>query len=1135
MPVAAHLSVARGVSVLLVILMLVAPPLAPQDTDLPFGKRMVRDWVLDRLGDMAGRELSIEGDIDVDLGWTPKVRVGQVRVANAAWGRARHLLELEALEVRVDMQQLLGGRVRLPQLTLIRPTLFLEVSPAGEANWILGGSEQTIVESAAAPGGELGNLPQIDRLRVIGGDLRYLSHGGDADGGDGQWVEGHIDAAGGSLTGEGVDLAASGSLGGDAFNILLRSAALDELRGGDHPSPVFLSATAGSSRLRVEGTAVRLFALRGIDLELTAAGPGFHRLPLLTGLPESPPFELRGRLLGDAGDWRLEALQTTIGRSSLRGSAGFQRGGERPRITADLTAQTLALDELLSIAPEPTADAAAAAADRVTLPDGAIDLSVLTTLDADLAFTAERLIYERLRLQRVRAELHLDDGVLRLEPLSAAAGSGRISTRVKLGTEPLQASARVRLRDVALASLLHAGGSTDRGLGVLEGTLALRLPPRQSAGAGALVLQPAVALERLHVTRGRLGYREPARSTDVLLTLAAGPDQPGPRLHVQGRLRGMPLDGSVSADPLPRLLSQTDYGLEGRLEVGDSDLSGELVLDTAGVDPTVDADLSSATLDVAALSGLMPAAEGAGRTPAFHTDLNVRLDYTAGRILLDGSSITDLDIETRLADRRLRLGPLRLSWQMPAQDTLLELALDAPEDGHVRGRLKGRLRGHPVAATVGADAWLQLRDGGPPGNWWLRLTPADTRIELSGSLRDLLSPGTLDLDLRAEGDDTGPLSRLLGVSLPTLPPYALSAQVHRDGPQVVLRDLDASVGASDLSGKVTLDLAAEPPAVRAELRSDRLDYDDLTAFLSDPQPEPPGGLFPTAPLRLDRLAGAVQGRLDYRARRIIAAEVPLDALRLAARLRDGRLGLAPLRFGVGGGRVTLDLDMAIARRPPRAELSGEIARVDLRRVLNPFGLTDESLGIVGGRCQLWMRGDSIAELLGSADGGLFLLMTGGVLEQLLIELAGLDLGEAMLALVDEDRVPIDCAYLSLRSRGGQVTVENLSVDTRDTLFVGGGGLDLQAERLDVVIEARPKDASLPAFSSPLRLEGPLTDPRLDLVSGELLARGALAIGLAAAQPVAALLPLIEVGGDADSPYCNGLMQALEQAVEETRP
>jgi hypothetical protein len=113
-------------------------------------------------------------------------------------------------------------------------------------------------------------------------------------------------------------------------------------------------------------------------------------------------------------------------------------------------------------------------------------------------------------------------------------------------------------------------------------------------------------------------------------------------------------------------------------------------------------------------------------------------------------------------------------------------------------------------------------------------------------------------------------------------------------------------------------------------------------------------------------------------------------------------------------------------------------------------------------------------------------------------------------------------------------IATLAVDTVDTLFVGGGDIDLDRERLNLVIEARPKDQSLPAFSSPLRLQGPLTDSALDLVSAELLARGALAVGLVAAQPLAALLPLIEPGGGAGSPYCDGLMEAMRSARREAR-
>jgi len=350
---------------MLLALLLAMTPLAAQDEELPFGKRKVRDLVVGQLSEMTGREMTIAGDIDIDLGWQPSMRIEQVRVANAAWGRAEHLLRLDALEVQIDMRTLLKGDVRLPRLALIGPKLYLEVSEQGDANWVLGGEEQTVVEAAAAPEGEPGNLPVIDQIEVHGGEIRYLDHRDKTP----RWVEGHIDEAGGSLDADGVDVAASGSLGEKPYSIVLRTASLDDLRRGEDPSPVYLIATAGGSRLMAQGTVVAPFDLRGIDVVIQAHGAGFDKLPLLAGLPPSPPFALEARVTGGAGDWLLQQLDARIGRSTMSGRLGLDLTGPRPLVTADLTAGTLAVGELLAILPE---DGAAPEPEPQAEPIGAI-------------------------------------------------------------------------------------------------------------------------------------------------------------------------------------------------------------------------------------------------------------------------------------------------------------------------------------------------------------------------------------------------------------------------------------------------------------------------------------------------------------------------------------------------------------------------------------------------------------------------------------------------------------------------------------------------------------------------------------------------------------------------------------------
>jgi len=865
-------------STLLLSILTFVPVLAAGE--LPFGQSKVREAVLSGLSDMAGRDLEVSGDIDVQLAWSPTVRLEGIRIANAQWGRAPYLLTMDALEVQLDMRALLRGRVHVPRLQMINPVLHLEVSEQGDANWILGGPRQTIVESSAAPEGELGNLPRIDRLGVTDGELAYLDHRTTAT----DWTRGSLDAIGGSLDGDGVDVAVRGSLGDETFTLVLRTASLDALHAGRSPTPLLLSATAGAGRLMVQGTVVAPFALHGLDLKIEASAPGFDELPLVTGWPDGPPFELRGRLRREQAAWHLQQLVAEIGRSRMTGQLALDLSGPRPHVDVDLETETLDLTQLL---PKPDAQAV--------------------------------------------------DG--------AAAGD-------------------------ASALLDHFSG--------IDGTL----------------------------------------------------------------------------------------------------------------------------------------------------------NYAANRILTEGPTINDLAVEAELDDGRMRLGPVRLSVRYPAQQTRFDLRLDATDragrDG-LTGLADGRLRGEPISAVLQTDAWLDLTGEGPSAGWQLRLSPAGSELKIAGDLLDLLSPRTLSVSVDAKGATLAGLSPLLGVPLPQTQPYQVDMHVSSNGGRYVLDDVNIGIGQSDIDGRIAIDTDNVPTAVNADLVSDRMDLDDLMALAAPIAPERSGRVFSDQPLGLEALGRQVQGTLNYRARELVTAQIPLSTVELEARLRDRHLSLEPVRIGIGGGTVEFDLGIDTGAAPPQADLDGEIRQVNLRQALAAYSIADQSLGTLGGEMRLWMQGDTPAALAGSSDGGLFLLMTGGEFEQLLVEAAGLDPGEATLALLDRAGVPIDCAYLNLRLREGQGKVEPLAVDTRDTLFVGGGSIDLERQALDLMIEARPKDASLLTFSAPIRLKGPLTNPELMPVSAELVGRALAAIGLAAVQPLAGLLPLLETGGEAATPYCDGLIGRLQEA------
>jgi len=96
----------------------------------------------------------------------------------------------------------------------------------------------------------------------------------------------------------------------------------------------------------------------------------------------------------------------------------------------------------------------------------------------------------------------------------------------------------------------------------------------------------------------------------------------------------------------------------------------------------------------------------------------------------------------------------------------------------------------------------------------------------------------------------------------------------------------------------------------------------------------------------------------------------------------------------------------------------------------------------------------------------------------------------------------------------------LAVDTTDTLIIGEGTVNLKNEQMDLLLKPRPKDISILALRSPLRISGTFKDPGFRPDFKALGLRGAIALALGSIAPPAALLATFEPGPGKDSD-CGG--------------
>ena len=78
-----------------------------------------RGLIAEQVKAATGRDLTIAGDLRLDISLTPAVAVEGVTFANAAWGSRPEMVTLRRLEVQVELLPLLTGDVRVTRVVLI--------------------------------------------------------------------------------------------------------------------------------------------------------------------------------------------------------------------------------------------------------------------------------------------------------------------------------------------------------------------------------------------------------------------------------------------------------------------------------------------------------------------------------------------------------------------------------------------------------------------------------------------------------------------------------------------------------------------------------------------------------------------------------------------------------------------------------------------------------------------------------------------------------------------------------------------------------------------------------------------------------------------------------------------------------
>jgi uncharacterized protein involved in outer membrane biogenesis len=476
---------------------------------------------------------------------------------------------------------------------------------------------------------------------------------------------------------------------------------------------------------------------------------------------------------------------------------------------------------------------------------------------------------------------------------------------------------------------------------------------------------------------------------------------------------------------------------------------------------------------------------------------------------------------------RLEARDVRWRFVDPARGADLEGHLSL-HDGSSTGtpaamemRARGKLRELPVNVSAQGGSVLAGAGAGPQP---IRATAqvGKGRFEFDGTADSLTSMSGLNGGFRVSGPALAALGSLVGAVLPRTPPFQIEGRMHHVQGRWDVDIAKATVGGSDLRGKVAFEPGADkrPPRLSGNLASDRMSIADLGRSVGFGEKPDRSRLLPDVSLDLPSLSG-MEANVKLAIKRLeLGSFAPITDIGVDLALKGGVLGLGSLKAVVAGGRLAGDVRIDGTRTPGRTEAALKIDHVALQRWLPKLRGQAPLASRLNADLKLSGRGDSVADVLARADGRLRVALGPGEASSLVLEVAGLDVAESLAVLATKDRsVMLDCGLADIVIQNGVARPEVLMIDTRDTILVGEGSVDLAKERLDMRVRAAPRDFSPLTLRAPVNIGGTFVDPKVAIdrsrMAGTLIASAVLGAVVA---PLAALLPLLDFGeGDPPSP------------------
>lgn len=450
----------------------------------------LRNYALDKASDATGRQVSAGEKIKIDWGWPVLgVHLTDVSLSNFDEGSKENMFAADKIYVSINLFTLLKGNVELPEIYLENPDLLLEKDKDGNANWNLTDNGTSAMAADAVTPDDRGDFPMIGRLVIKKGKVAFKDDVKKTN------IELDVDTVSGSAEeDEMLKFLGNGRLNDQVFKLDITGGNVMRLKESSKPYPIDFEVHAGETSLKLIGTMLDPVQFKGMDTKLTLKGPDAAELFNLIGvaLPPTPPYDVTGQLFFEDNVWKFSDFKGRMGGSDLSGNVTWDTSKDRPKLSGEFISQKLNFKDLggfvgakaaiegESVSDRQKREAAEAEADPYIIPNTPLDISRLSSMDADVSFTGKKLISENLPLDDFFMKVNLDNSLLKLEPVRFGTAKGDIEAFMTINArqKPTEIGGEFNFRRLSLkpifAGLSKTLGKPNYAEGYIGGTAKLK-------------------------------------------------------------------------------------------------------------------------------------------------------------------------------------------------------------------------------------------------------------------------------------------------------------------------------------------------------------------------------------------------------------------------------------------------------------------------------------------------------------------------------------------------------------------------------------------------------------------------------------------------------------------------------------